>query len=592
MHEPKGLETRRIVTTSIVLCSAVALLAVAGCEQWARMEENQIKLQAMAAANARQLATISSQLHTGHGKLRESIQNLDQDTQEVAAGVLAVQNEQRQLHETVVAGNEGLKTRITQLEDNQHSLQGGLTQVADVTGRTASDLTALAGEHAALHETVRANQQELTESLSAVAGNQQRIETGITHLQQADEALASDIAALAGKHDAMHAAMEQNQHDLRQAVDGVVGTTNRTAAGVTELAAGQAAMQETLRINRDVLTGQMAASLQNQQAMQSQVDALTATASQTALDLTALDSKQAALQQNIKAGNEALAAQVSTLAENQQALQRTFVDRSDDISTRVALLAERQETFASNFDILMATAGQTALDVLTFADGQADLQQSVNAGNEALTARMTTVAENQQQIQSSLETVTATTSQASLDVTTLGNGQTQLEQTLAANREELTSALAAIAQNQQNWLQQFEATRATTQAVAENLTALESRIADLQAVVQTSAQDVTVRLGTDGQQRQQFEAQVSQDIQAMYDAIAQLRQVQAALQEQMTQVQKSTESQAENIKAAIEQMQRTPNTNSRVRSGEQPPAEIKVSDAAQTLEAPATQSAE
>ncbi len=592
MHEPKGLETRRIVTTSIAVSTAVALLAVAGCEQWARMEENQIKLQAMAAANARQLATISSQLHTGHGKLQESIQNLDQDTQEVAAGVLVVQNEQRQLHEAVVAGNKGLKTRITQLEDNQHSLQGGLTQVADVTGRTASDLTALAGEHTALHEAVRANQQELTESLSAVAGNQQRIETGITHLQRADEGLASDIAALADKHDATHAAMEQNQHDLRLAVDGVAATTNRTAAGVTELGAGQAAMQETIRINRDVLTGQMAASLQNQQALQSQVDALTAAASQTALDLTALDSKQAALQQNIKAGNQALAAQVSTLAENQQALQTTLVDRSDDISTRVALLAERQETFASNLDILLATAGQTALDVLTFADGQADLQHSVHAGNEALTARMTTVAANQQQIQNSLETVAATTSQASLDVTTLGNGQTQLEETLVANRQELTSALAAIAQNQQNWLQQFETTRATAQAVAENLTALEGRMADLQAVVQTSAQDVTARLGTDGQQRQQFEAQVSQDIQAMYDAIAQLRQVQAALQEQMTQVQKSTESQAENIKAAIEQMQRTPETNSRIRSGEQSPAEIKVSDAARSLEAPATQTAE
>lgn len=673
MHKPEGSETKRIVTMSIVLCTAIALLAVAGCEQWARMEDNQIKVQAMVAANARQLATISSQLHTGHGKLNESLQNLDQDTQEVAGGVLVVQNEQRQLQDALVAGNAQLNAKITQLETNQHSLQGSLTQVVDVTGRTASDLTALAGEHTALHETVRANQQEVTKSLSAVADGQQRIQTGVTHLQQADEGLASDIATLADKQNAMHTAMEQNQQSLRSAVDGVAGTTNRTAADVTGLAAGQSAMQETLRINREVLTGQMAAGLQNQQAMQNQLNALTATTSQTTLDIAALDNGQAGLQRDIKAGNEMLAAQVSALTENQQALragisdlagktdrvsaglaamaagqealQRTLVDRSDEIETHVALLAERQETFATNLDILMATAGQTALDILTLADGQADLQRSVKTGDEALTARMTTVARNQQALKSGVDTLgeltqqvntgvatmaavqntlnqtlqthnseigervaslasshttlgsqldilTATTGQASLDVLALANGQTQLGQAVQVNRQELTTGLAAVAQNQQNWLRQFETTQATAQAVAENLAALEGRLANLQAVVQTSAQDVTARLGTDGQQRRQFEAQVGQDIQAMFDAIAQLRQVQAALQEQMTQVQKSTESQAQNIKAAIEQMQGTPNTNNRVRSSEQPPAELKVSDAGKNVEAPVAQSAE
>ena len=250
MHKPEGFETRRIATMSIVLCTAIALLAGAGCEQWARMEDNQIKVQAMVAANARQLATISSQLHTGHGKLNESLQDLDQDTQEVATGVLAVQDEQRQLQDALVTGNKQLNTRLTQFETNQHSLQGNLTQVVDVTGHTASDLTALAGEHTALHDTVRANQQELTKSLSAVADGQQRIQTGVTHLQQADEGLASDIAALADKQSAMHTAMEQSQQSLRSAVDGVAGTTNRTAADVTGLAAGQSTMQETLRIKK------------------------------------------------------------------------------------------------------------------------------------------------------------------------------------------------------------------------------------------------------------------------------------------------------------------------------------------------------
>ena len=79
-------------------------------------------------------------------------------------------------------------------------------------------------------------------------------------------------------------------------------------------------------------------------------------------------------------------------------------------------------------------------------------------------------------------------------------------------------------------------------------------------------------MDANGKQRQQFEAKVAQDVQAMIDAIAQLRQTQALLQEQMSQVQKSTQSQADTLKATIEQIKR------------QPPVEVKVSDSAKPVE--------
>ena len=83
-------ETRRLVTVVLLFCAlAIPLFAVAGCgKQLARMEENQVKLQAMIAANAREIATVSSQLHTGQGKINQSIQDLDGDTRQVAANVV------------------------------------------------------------------------------------------------------------------------------------------------------------------------------------------------------------------------------------------------------------------------------------------------------------------------------------------------------------------------------------------------------------------------------------------------------------------------------------------------------------------------
>ena len=81
MERRRGPKTTRLVTVALLFCAlAIPLFAVAGCgKQLARMEKNQVKLQAMIAANARELATVSSQLHTGQGKINESIQTLDHE---------------------------------------------------------------------------------------------------------------------------------------------------------------------------------------------------------------------------------------------------------------------------------------------------------------------------------------------------------------------------------------------------------------------------------------------------------------------------------------------------------------------------------
>ncbi|OHB66673.1 MAG: hypothetical protein A2Y77_11215 [Planctomycetes bacterium RBG_13_62_9] len=158
------------------------------------------------------------------------------------------------------------------------------------------------------------------------------------------------------------------------------------------------------------------------------------------------------------------------------------------------------------------------------------------------------------------------TGQASLDVMALNNSQNQLRQTVQAGRQEMIDKLAVIAQDQQGWISRFDAAQAKVATMADSITALERQITNLQGVLQTSIEDTTAVVGVTGQQRLQFETRVSQDVQAMMDSLTQLRQVQSLLQEQMMQVQKSTQGQAESIRSALEQMK-------------QPPAELKVSDA-------------
>jgi chromosome segregation ATPase len=879
MERRRGLDTRRLVVIVIFFCAlAIPLFAVAGCDkQLARMEENQIKLQAMVAANARDLATISSQLDTGQGKINESIRTLDGDTQQVAGNVASVRDEQRQFRDAVAAGHEGLNRRIEHVEDNQQRTitsvgelqQAGKELAGDIAarhdtlyaalqdrdrqlaerysaltsgqGRLFADVANvhtqlntmtddLAAGNSSLKEQVATGQQTLTTQIVGLSAGQQQIQTAAdtlgtktdrmaadlvdtrSSLQQtlgvSQEALTGQIAGLSASQQNLQtsvdtlgtkadrtvadladtrsslqetfrvshetltdqiAGLSASQQQLQTSVDALGTKADQTAVDLVDT---RSSLQETLRVSREVLTGQIAASLQNQQALQSDVrdlndktdklttdiggvsseqtalhatvrtnhdavvaavaglgdrqetlrngiermdgkadraagdiasltaqqqsvyeavkanqDSITpqlaevaATTKQTARDVAALNNGQAGLQQSIQAGNAALTTRATELAENQQALQsridnlgraaqqvasdvakmtvgqdalhQSLKAHSDKAEQQAASLTRVQEEMRTSLDTLTATAGQTALDVIAMttrqdtiqaalqshketlgaqmaqlADNQQQVQTSLDtvtattgqasldllgvatrqdaiqailqSNNETLGARMAQLADNQQQVQSSLDTVTATTGQASLDTITLNNGQGRLGQAVQAGRQEMADKLADMAQGQQKWSERLDAAQAKVVTIGDSVAALEQRIAKLQELLQTSIQGTTALLGTTSQQRLQFEAKVSQDMQAVIDSLAQVRQTQTSLQEQITQVQKSTQGQADSLRSVIEQMKPSPNANDRVRDeapsvedaagasqAEPAPAEVKISNAADVPLAP------
>jgi chromosome segregation ATPase len=847
---------------AILLCAGAVLLpALAGCEQWNRMEANQVRLEALVAANARQLATISSQVYVGEARLSEGIQGLDENTQQVAAGVVAVQDEQRQFRSDVANSNEQLAAKIADVRANQDTLETHVTQVAEVTRGTASDVTALAQEHAGLQQTVRSNQQELTGRLGTLADSQQQIRTGIGQLQEADAGLATSLTAMAGGQTTLQetlvahrqesatglTSLSDGQRQLQTGVTTLSATADRTTANLAQMssslqatlqdnhenvktqiatlaqnqqneqtalnvlnekadrAAGEFAsatstLQDNLRVTREVLTGQMAASLQNQQSlqttaqeldtrigtlnagvgevaatqtavheavktnhaaviarlgdlsesqatlggslnrlnerteavvaaedslrrllenrtdtingqlagfcdwrqtMQNQLDVLTATTGQTALDLLAMGDHQNALQeavqrdnaaaveqmagladgqrrmqdsmntvtttaaqtaldvaavaehqsalreavqQNDAAANERLAhladgqgrmqdsmntiaattgqtaqdvtavaqqqntlreavqqnhatvsGQMTRLADGQQQVQTgvsTITATSGQTALDVAAVAKQQNTLAeavqqnhaavsgqmtrladgqqqvqNGLDIITATTGQTALDVLAATQQQDTLRQTLQQDNAAINGQMAGLAQAQQQMQTGVDTITATTGQTALDGIAMSNSQTRMEQAMQAGRAELVAKLGGLAQEQQNLPQRLETVQARVNALADGVAALDQRLAALQGTLQTSIDGLKANLASEGEKRLQAEAKVIQDLQAVVEAVAQLRQTQASLREQVTQAQRDTRTPAETIEPAAEQPK------------PQPPTEVKVSDA-------------
>jgi hypothetical protein len=270
-----------------------------------------------------------------------------------------------------------------------------------------------------------------------------------------------------------------------------------------------------------------------------------------------------------------LATELSAVVAGQSAMAAALARHSETVTTQVTKVAATQQQMQSGLDVLVGTTGQTALDVLQMASRQERLDANLQGYTEAADRRTAQLTDNQQAIQNNLDILTATAGQVALDVIALSNTQATLERAVQANRQEFTAKLSAMADDRQNWRERLDASQARVEALAEGVGAIEKRMGTLKSAVQTSLTDVASLVDTSGQERVQFEAKVSQDMQALVEAVSQLRQMQTTLHEQMTQVRKTTSNQAEDLKAAIEEIK-------------EPPAELKVSDATGTVK-PAAQ---
>jgi hypothetical protein len=814
---------RRVIgrlVISIVLLAAMAV-GIFGCEdRMARMEENQIRLQAMVAANARQLATVSTQIYVNNNEVQEGLQRLDRNDQDLGTGVSTVQSQQDTLRETVASAHQATDKRIATLDENERLLRDGVSQVADITQRTASDVTAIAKEQATLHQMVQSGRQELGESIAIVAANQEKTRTDIGQLQQTDQRMIEQLVALAASQDRIYsglegldkfiqavandvtgisqgqtalqktldehrttfaekaAILEQNQRTTHTAIESVAGQTKQNTEGIAAVAAGQAAMQQTLSANHKIVAGQIAAVIENQQSFQAgidgltekagqtasqlaalaagqetiretlnsdngtvaaklaglsetqtglqtnlsglhqktdtvvagvgtiradqarlydavkanhevikdqvthlsggqqqvqgQLDLLTATAGQTALDVVALGDRSAALQRAIEANtssvnertgtidaglrsvaaeqrstrkaigeqgemmsgriaevvdsqkqlrgsldsvastvqqtatdvkaagvrqdamqqalrnhNETTARQIGGLADSQQqvqssldvvtatigqtaldviamasqqdALGQTLQSHNQAVDGRMTALANGQDQMQGSLDVVVATGGQTALDVIGMAAGQDMLTQNMQSQNAAITGRIADLTDGQQQMQNGLDAVIATAGQTALDVIDLNASQARLAKAVQADGQDLTARLAELVRNQQQWAQRLDAAQANVQAITVSIAGLEEHLAKLQGSLQPSLEAFTSQLSVnEGQDQTQLEAKVSQDIQAIVDAVSQLREQQASLTDEMRQIQERAFRQTGDIITAIQQLKQAP----------------------------------
>lgn len=545
MNARKAIDTRRSVMIAILLSALLATtFGAAGCgEQMARMQDNQVKLQAMVAANSRELATLSSQVHVSQSEIEKGFAQLDGSIQNADARIAAVQSEQAQLRQTVVANDQNLNEKVAQLADNQASLRDGISHVADITQRTNATINTVAKDQATLHQLVRNMKNEMGDSLTAVASNQQQTHAGIDRLHQADRDLVDLIAAVTAKQDALQrltqnhneqlvghlTTLSSDQGQLRNDVGDLRSLTQTVATDVTTIGNEQTTLHDTVTNNTAALAEKIAVVWANQSSLQSVIDRVADTADATASDITAMSQAQTTMQQAQASRHEALTGQLHSVVQNQDhlragingldekatashdrltalasgqgAIQDTLRTNNDAVTAGLTSLANNHQDINNNVSALGERSDRLLTDLAAVAAEQTALQRVVSNSNENLAS----VAEGQTVLQRSVSNLDDKTTTVATDISSMSRRLTAVDESLKTNGETVVARLTALADNQQGLqaginqvderTSQVAAEQATMhQAIRSHNDASQGRmteLADNQRMIQTGLNTMT-----------------------------------------------------------------------------------------------------
>jgi len=250
MDKRKESNKRTFVAKAVLAVLAAAVsLSLAGCgKQMARIEENQLKLQALVELNAQQIGDVAQRIEENQQALQDAIGNVRDSAQKLASDLASVAGEHAKLQKMVRDNNLQMTDKIAMMEQRQQNLQAGIEDVRSGTGQVAADIVGLGDKQAKLEQMIEANSRTL---VSKVAASVDALEQNLLKLKeilQNDTRNLADIVQVIGQQQIEFegkverdirglaesmSAVEQNRAEFQKQVEEVQSNTQAMINNLT-----------------------------------------------------------------------------------------------------------------------------------------------------------------------------------------------------------------------------------------------------------------------------------------------------------------------------------------------------------------------
>ena len=259
----KGFDVKGAILRTIMVLVITAIgFGLAGCgEEMAKLEEKQLKSQAMGETNARQIAALSERIEQNQQQLSAGLEGVQNDIRNVAVNNAAVSEEQTKLQEAMQNSNRQTTDKIALLEQGRNELQARIEEVRDNTQNVAADMgadiTNVKDEQARLYETMQSNSRQFTNSVAVIEQNQQQWQSKAEELQQNFQEVTTQISTIGNDLLKLQEVLQSNIREMAVIMD-VSGQE-------------QTKFQEKIRSDLLVFNSSLSAIKQSQEKLQSQI---------------------------------------------------------------------------------------------------------------------------------------------------------------------------------------------------------------------------------------------------------------------------------------------------------------------------------
>lgn len=304
MEKKQGFRIRDLMARTILAVVIVAIgLSLAGCgEEMAKMEDRQLRLEAMVEANTQQIAAMAASVEQNQEELQVSIEAVKDNLRQVAANFVTIAEEQTRLHKAQQSSTQQATTRMAVIERDQRGLQAGIEQAQNDGQNTAAELAALTDAHAKLCQVVDGENRRLTGRVVVLEQNQHELQAGIEDARDGTLKVAADLTTVRDEQARLYeivenngrqltdnaAVIEQNRQAWEAAVEDMQQNIQQVAAKVGALGANLTRLEGIFQTNVEELTGLVNGNGRGQTEFQEKMQR----------DLSALDGSVSAIRQN------------------------------------------------------------------------------------------------------------------------------------------------------------------------------------------------------------------------------------------------------------------------------------------------------
>jgi len=220
MEKKRALGSKGLVVRATLAVAVTALsLSLAGCgKQMARIEKNQLRLQAMLEANAQQMAGLASRLEDNQGQLQAEINHVQNDARLVAADIAAVADAQMKLEEMIRKNNQTISGQLDLVQQNQHNVHVSIRDVQGVTQAMTSQLAAVGDGQVKLRDTMQRHSSELVDRAAAIEQSQQNMQAAFEGAHNDIQEIATGLTAIQSEQTKLQSTVKDTSQQIRDKV--------------------------------------------------------------------------------------------------------------------------------------------------------------------------------------------------------------------------------------------------------------------------------------------------------------------------------------------------------------------------------------